>query len=154
MAGVQFVMDPEAIQRFCRGSNVTHDLMRRGQKIEDAAKRDLRMGHVRGGGADSKRAGSKVSHVNLRDTIHKRIVQGSGGLPMVVLEATAPHAIFVHDGTRPHIIRPRSADGVLAWYSGGGGGDGESGMAFATYVNHPGTQPNPFFTRNLHLAVE
>jgi hypothetical protein len=126
MAGVQFVMDPEAIQRFCRGSNVTHDLMRRGQKIEDAAKRDLRMGHVRGGGADSKRAGSKVSHVNLRDTIHKRIVQGSGGLPMV----------------------------VLAWYSGGGGGDGESGMAFATYVNHPGTQPNPFFTRNLHLAVE
>ena len=49
-----------------------------------------------------------------------------------------PHANFVHGGTRPHVIRPRSPGGVLAFKIGGQ-------MVFAKRVNHPGTKANPFY---------
>jgi hypothetical protein len=81
--------------------------------------------------------------------LHKRIVQGPDGMPTVVVEATAPHAIYVHNGTRPHVIRPRNAD-ALRWY----GGDSEDGWSYATEVQHPGTRPNRFLTDNLRFAVE
>src|SRR5882724_10945514 len=47
---------------------------------------------------------------------------------------TAKYALFVHDGTRPHLIKA-SPGKVLA--------DGRGGF-FGKIVNHPGTRANPF----------
>jgi hypothetical protein len=53
----------------------------------------------------------------------------------------APYAVFVHEGTRPHIIRVRSAkvltDGV---------------RFFGPQVRHPGTRAQPFLTQALQIA--
>lgn len=51
--------------------------------------------------------------------------------------ADTPYARFVADGTRPHTIRPRTAR-ALRFQVGGK-------TVFAMRVNHPGTQPNPWF---------
>lgn len=50
----------------------------------------------------------------------------------------APYSRFVHQGTRPHVIRPRNAS-ALKFNVG-------SRTVFATSVNHPGTRPRPFLT--------
>lgn len=42
----------------------------------------------------------------------------------------------VHDGTRPHVIRPRRAK-ALTWM-------GPQGRVFARSVNHPGTKARPW----------
>lgn len=97
--------------------------------------------------------------------------QGAGA----VVYATAPHAPYVEFGTRPHVIRPRpgraprvinvkehralrggkavtvrahsylSDRSALRWFTGGAGG----GMVVAGQVNHPGTDPHPFFFHDL-----
>ena len=46
----------------------------------------------------------------------------------------APHALFVHWGTRPHVIRPKNKK-ALRWASGGK-------FFFAKQVNHPGNAPD------------
>jgi len=50
----------------------------------------------------------------------------------------APYSIYVHEGTRPHIIIPINKK-VLA--------NKRTGEIFGKIVHHPGTKPNPFFTR-------
>lgn len=50
----------------------------------------------------------------------------------------APYSAFVHQGTRPHVIRPRNAS-ALRFEVGGR-------RVFASSVNHPGTRPRPFLT--------
>lgn len=52
------------------------------------------------------------------------------------------YAGYVHDGTRPHRINPRNANGVLRFRMGGR-------IVYARYVNHPGTQARPFLDRAL-----
>ncbi|WP_375483339.1 HK97 gp10 family phage protein [uncultured Jatrophihabitans sp.] len=59
-----------------------------------------------------------------------------GGRVEVTVEATAPYALYVHEGTRPHVIEPRTAR-VLAW-------EGPDGPVFSRRVSHPGTKANPF----------
>jgi HK97 gp10 family phage protein len=49
----------------------------------------------------------------------------------------APYAGYVEFGTRPHVIRPRKAGGVLVFTVGGQ-------KVFARKVNHPGTRPHPY----------
>lgn len=74
----------------------------------------------------------------LRDSIgHNR--EFSLGSARINFTASAPHARFVVDGTRPHIIRPRQAH-ALHWQR-----DGRD--YFARLVHHPGTKPNPFGRR-------
>lgn len=53
--------------------------------------------------------------------------------------ANAPHAPWVEYGTRPHEIRPKPGRKALRWFPGGGK------AAFARSVQHPGTDPLPFF---------
>ena len=50
----------------------------------------------------------------------------------------APYSAFVHQGTAPHVIRPRNA-AALRFKVGGQ-------TIFASSVNHPGTRPRPFLT--------
>lgn len=68
---------------------------------------------------------------------------------------TAHYAQMVEEGTRPHRIYPKQAR-ALSWKSGGVGKyvtaasgrryykSATSSRAFARYVDHPGTKPQPF----------
>jgi hypothetical protein len=51
----------------------------------------------------------------------------------------APHALFVHWGTRPHVIKP-AAKKALRWA-------GPAGFRFARAVNHPGYRGDPWLRR-------
>lgn len=51
------------------------------------------------------------------------------------------YAAWVNDGTRPHVIRPRTKR-YLKFQVGGR-------TVFARKVNHPGTKPRPFLDRAL-----
>lgn len=62
-----------------------------------------------------------------------------------VVNETA-YAMMVHDGTPPHIIRPRNPGGVLRFEAAGGD------IVFATHVNHPGTAPRPFLLEGAEQA--
>jgi hypothetical protein len=53
------------------------------------------------------------------------------------------YASYVHEGTRPHVIRIKTAK-VLA--------NKREGKIFGRKVNHPGTMPNPFLKRIVDLS--
>lgn len=57
----------------------------------------------------------------------------------------APYAPFVHWGSRPHIIRPKSKK-VLRWA-------GPHGDIFARFVRHPGYDGDPWLIKAAHEAV-
>ena len=67
----------------------------------------------------------------LAGSIVKEIGDGEASI-----QALAPHAVYVVEGTRPHEIRPVNAS-VLAFEIRGK-------MVFTPIVHHPGTKPNPF----------
>lgn len=58
----------------------------------------------------------------------------------------APHALFVHWGTKPHVIRPKNKK-VLRWAAGGK-------FFFAKKVNHPGNAPDKWLERAAALAPQ
>jgi hypothetical protein len=71
--------------------------------------------------------------------------------------ATASYALYVHEGTKPHDIRPRKAK-VLAFPAAGSGtlsGRVKKGgrVIFAKRVRHPGTKANPFMLRGARKAI-
>jgi len=53
--------------------------------------------------------------------------------------SVAPHAPFVHWGTKPHEIRPRNRK-ALRWAAG-------NGFVFAKVVHHPGYKGDPYLVR-------
>jgi HK97 gp10 family phage protein len=57
----------------------------------------------------------------------------------------APYSAFVHQGTKPHVIRPRNAS-ALKFQMGGK-------TVFAKSVNHPGTRPRPFLTKAVERVL-
>lgn len=59
--------------------------------------------------------------------------------------ARAPHALFVHWGTRPHDIRPKERK-ALRWVSG-------NGFLFAKIVHHPGYKGDPYLETAADAAV-
>lgn len=79
---------------------------------------------------------------NLRDRIVHRTSSTGGTLVTVIGVQGVPYAVMHHQGTRPHIIRPRRAGGRLVFVI-----DGR--RIFARQVNHPGTEPNPYLHRTL-----
>lgn len=63
-----------------------------------------------------------------------------------IVKAGASHAIFLEEGTRAHIIKPKKAS-CLRFY-------GKNGKpVFAKKVHHPGTDPSPFMETALNLNV-
>lgn len=60
--------------------------------------------------------------------------------------ATANYAKFVHDGTRPHVIRPKNAR-FLVFEAGGR-------TVFAKSVNHPGTRARPFLRNAANIVAQ
>ncbi|QRY48157.1 hypothetical protein JVX93_16055 [Mycolicibacterium boenickei] len=87
--------------------------------------------------ANQARADVPVRTGNLGRTIGEgpitftgpRTVQGS-------VHATADYALHLHDGSRPHVIRPVKAQ-ALRFQIGGR-------TVFAKLVRHPGTKARPF----------
>lgn len=71
---------------------------------------------------------------NLRQNIRMQMMTKTKAKIM----SKAPYSIFVHEGTRPHIIRVKNKR-VLA--------DRRNGIFFGKEVHHPGTRANPFMKR-------
>lgn len=89
--------------------------------------------------------GGQEAH--LRDTIVKRFVQDDNG-PAVLVGSEHPIAYLHHEGTRPHVIRPRRAKTLRFAVSGGSAifAPGGGFIVFAREVHHPGTAPNRYLT--------
>lgn len=80
----------------------------------------------------------------LTQSIREIEAKHEGGQVTGGVEATAGHAIFVHEGTKPHVIRAKKK-GSLAFEKRG------SGKEVTEYeIHHPGTKPDPFLTRSIH----
>jgi hypothetical protein len=60
-------------------------------------------------------------------------------------QQAAPHAVFVHWGTRPHVIRPKDKK-ALRWVSG-------NQFIFARFVRHPGYAGDPWMVKAADEAV-
>lgn len=69
------------------------------------------------------------SHVQRATTITGWTVEGG-------VDVTANYAAAVHEGSKPHMIRPRRAK-FLSW-------NGPAGRVFAREVHHPGAQARPW----------
>lgn len=64
-----------------------------------------------------------------------------------VVAVRVPYARSVHDGSQPHIIRPRNPGGVLSFEVNGQ-------RLFRKYVRHPGNKANPFLDRALDQSMD
>jgi len=74
--------------------------------------------------------------------LRRSISYQAGGQGSYVVSTNVPYAVDVHEGTRPHIIRPVNKR-ALAW----------KGMRHPVkLVHHPGTRGNPFMTRALSTS--
>lgn len=62
-----------------------------------------------------------------------------------VVSANALYSIYVHEGTKPHIIVPKNRK-VLA--------NKRKGIIFGKRVQHPGTKPNRFIVRAVENSKE
>lgn len=85
----------------------------------------------------ARNAAPKVTH-RLENSIDRRITRSDDKSATGIVEATAPHAKFVLEDTKPHEIVPRRAS-VLAFESGGT-------TVFTRRVHHPGTKAQDFIT--------
>lgn len=82
----------------------------------------------------------------LLDSLQPEMEFNTAGWPISgSVQATAPYALMVHDGTRPHVISAR-AGRVLAFPMNGG-------MMYRQSVNHPGTSAKPYLARALEEVV-
>jgi hypothetical protein len=124
------IIDPVAMARVLASpfGGVMRDMQRRGSNVELGAKVDV--GKVTRAAERSIVTRSHAPQLTV-------VVQGGGPV--------APHFVHHHQGTRPHIIRPRRRK-ALRWVTPGGG------VRFARVVHHPGTRPNPVLTANLYRA--
>ena len=78
------------------------------------------------------------------------------GRSTIKLGATAPHAVFVEKGTRPHVILPRRPGGVLRFSVGIAPAVGLGRVVFTKRVHHPGTRAQPFMrpaAREAHKLI-
>ena len=87
-----------------------------------------------------KRTGRLRASIRMdrRDAAGRYSAGGRRTIALYEVSANTPSAGYVHNGTRPHIIRVRNAK-VLT--------DGVN--FFGTMVRHPGTRPQPFLTQAL-----
>lgn len=76
---------------------------------------------------------------NLRQNIRSRMTTKLRG----EVSSDAPYSVFVHEGTRPHEIRP-TVKKALA--------NRRTGEFFGKLVHHPGTTANRFFERAIRKS--
>ena len=78
----------------------------------------------------------------LRFSVHTEDINENVSIVGTKIEY-APHVEF---GTVPHVILPKNAKALR--FKGKGGK-----YVFAKRVNHPGTEPNPFFERGVERTI-
>ncbi|WP_297451676.1 hypothetical protein [uncultured Corynebacterium sp.] len=88
---------------------------------------------------------SPVDTGALRNSHTQGAITYSNGRATSDIEASADYSLAVHEGSRPHVIRPRRAK-VLAWR-------GTNGMVFARSVNHPGAKKRPWLLNALKTGA-
>lgn len=82
----------------------------------------------------------------LKASIHPDPVRRSGPWRIDTgVSADAPYAAPVHEGARPHVIRPRNARFLRF--------EIEGRVVFTRRVNHPGQRAQPFLTNAVHRVV-
>jgi hypothetical protein len=75
---------------------------------------------------------------------------GPGGSEIEgTVRSGAPHTQFVIGGTRPHVIKPRTPGGMLAFHWARAGG---KKVAFP-HVRHPGSPANDFLNKALVMSI-
>lgn len=99
---------------------------------KDAVRRAVVAGEKEAKASHRFRNQTGALEASTKGRVTKETADGAEG----VVEATAPHAVFVHGGTQPHEIRAKRA-GALRW-------EDAAGVHLAQRVNHPGTDPDPF----------
>ena len=92
---------------------------------------------------------SPVDSGALRNSHLAEPIKVSGGKVTTEISAEGgakqQYAMHVHEGTRPHVIKPRRKK-VLSW-------KGPEGRVFASSVNHPGTPARPWLRRALQYTA-
>ncbi|MFF7967076.1 hypothetical protein ACFZC3_17160 [Streptomyces sp. NPDC007903] len=123
---VEVRLDQGRLSRFLRprGGIVERNLARRTARVADIAR--------------SLAPGTMPQYIDWH------IEEGARGLQGVIT-CDHPATPYVLEGTRPHIIRPRRAKGVLRFEI-----DGQ--VVFAKVARHPGTRPNNFLGQALRLG--
>lgn len=123
-----FRSNPAGIRSLFSSGDVGKHLRRLGQKTAQKAK---------------QKAGFRTG--NLRANISAGPVLSTGREAVVTVSAQTEYATFHHEGTKPHIIIPRTAK-ALRFTIG-------NQVVFAKRVVHPGTKPNRFLTDALREVV-
>lgn len=80
----------------------------------------------------------------LKHSINYKLTRSSRGL-VALVGSDNRVALMHHQGTRPHIIMPKTAK-TLRFYSHGR-------IVYAQVVRHPGTKPNRYLTDNLRKVI-
>ena len=79
----------------------------------------------------------------LRDSItmvHTRVALGQN----MRIGSRLSHALVHHEGSRPHVIEPKNAGGMLRFTSKGR-------VVYSRQVMHPGTKPNRYLSDQLWI---
>lgn len=92
--------------------------------------------------AETARAEAPARTGFLRNSIRPAPATIVGNKIVGGVEAHAEYGIFVHQGTKPHMIYPRKAK-ALRFTIGGR-------TVYAKSVRHPGTRPQPFLLTALN----
>lgn len=133
MADLYVRIDNRALQQVLSGSQgpVARHVIERSEAIRQEAKR--RVGYDTSPERDP-------AEPHLRDVIVKRFVTTARGFAVLVgvWGAQGQRALWHHEGTGPHEIRPRTAR-VLRFRP-----KGTTMFVFARKVHHPGTRANRF----------
>lgn len=133
MSRVRVRMDPPEVfglKVMAKGKEIDRNIQARARRVANLAKMLAPQG--------------KTGH--LRSSIRvvrDRVEKGPTAFSYTVI-ADTDYAIYVHEGTRPHTIRPNTAK-ALRFEAGGG-------IVFAKVVHHPGTKAQPFL-RNALIAA-
>lgn len=142
------VLDPVKVNELLRGANgpVVRELYVAGELVRQEAKRlvgvSTRTNTQRRGAGGKFVAQRKPG--TLRDSIVKRLVQGSQG-PVMQVGSDDPVALWHHEGTQPHVIRPKQARMLVFYWPKVGK------VVYLPIVHHPGTRPNRFLINALRV---
>lgn len=95
-------------------------------KVEANAKREAPVNKRTAGG-------------NLRQSIRSSMSGPASG----VVEVGSEYGLYVHEGTKPHMIRAKNRRSLA---------NTRTGQFFGRTVNHPGTRANPFLQRAVDVS--
>jgi hypothetical protein len=139
--GYRVIVDPQKLAEILRSPNgpVMRSMIESGELVKQEARRLVGVYQPDAYSA----ANRKRRPGTLRDSIVKRVLVGPGGQPEVHVGSDDKIALWHHEGTVPHTIRPRSKPLLVFFWPRVG-----HVVSFKS-VNHPGTQPNRFLTKAL-----